>query len=67
MPYAGVVVLKQINKEAGASGLGECALILHNAAHQQQQQRYAQVFHAGALAALEGQRQSSALQPASPL
>ena len=56
MPYASVIILKQIHKEAGASGLDECILILHNAAHQQQQQRHTQVFYARALAALEHQQ-----------
>ena len=66
MPYAGVLILKQIHKEARASGLGECALILDSAAHQQQRQRHAQVCHARALAALEGQETIHSLT-ASPL
>ena len=56
MPYASVIILKQIHKEAGASGLDECIRILHNAAHQQQQQRHTQVFYARALAALQNQQ-----------
>ena len=64
MPDARIIILKQIHKEAGASKLGESALVLHSAAHQQQHQRHPQVSRARALAALGEQSCISASQPA---